>query len=44
VLVASHDRYFLDRVTERTLEVDSAKATSYAGNYTVYPESVTAVQ
>jgi ATP-binding cassette subfamily F protein 3 len=36
VLVVSHDRYFLDRVTARTIEVAETKVTVYPGNYTKY--------
>lgn len=33
LLVISHDRYFLDRVTNRTLELDGGKLFAYRGNY-----------
>ncbi|MGE5333281.1 MAG: ribosomal protection-like ABC-F family protein [Nitrososphaerota archaeon] len=36
VIVVSHDRYFLDRVTERTIEVDRQRAEVYPGNYSKY--------
>lgn len=36
VIVVSHDRYFLDRVTERTIEVDRHRAEVYPGNYSKY--------
>jgi ATP-binding cassette subfamily F protein 3 len=36
VIVVSHDRYFLDRVTERTIEVDRHRADVYPGNYTKF--------
>ncbi|HEY7832727.1 MAG TPA: ABC-F family ATP-binding cassette domain-containing protein [Ktedonobacterales bacterium] len=36
VIVVSHDRYFLDRVTTRTIEVSDARVTPYPGNYTRY--------
>ena len=36
ILVVSHDRYFLDRVTGRTLELDDGVATDYHGNYSYY--------
>lgn len=35
-LVISHDRYFLDKVTNRTMELENKKATVYKGNYTRY--------
>ena len=34
VLVISHDRYFLDRVTNKTLAVEHHRATLYRGGYT----------
>lgn len=36
VIVVSHDRYFLDRVTNKIIEIDQTKATSFAGNYSSY--------
>ena len=36
ILVVSHDRYFLDRVTGRTIELDAGVATDYRGNYSYY--------
>ena len=36
LLVVSHDRLFLDNVTNRTLELDNHTLTSYAGNYSRY--------
>lgn len=36
VLVISHDRFFLDRVTTKTLEIENRKAKLYNGNYTFY--------
>lgn len=36
VVLVSHDRYFLDRVVTRVIEVKEGKATSYPGNYTEY--------
>lgn len=35
-IVISHDRYFLDKVTERTFEMDNKTLTSYKGNYSKY--------
>ena len=34
VLVISHDRYFLDRVTTKTLAIENHRATLYNGGYT----------
>jgi ATP-binding cassette subfamily F protein 3 len=36
IVVVSHDRYFLDRVTDRTIELDDGVATDFRGNYTFY--------
>ena len=36
VIVVSHDRYFLDRVCSRTLEIENKRLFSYPGNYTKY--------
>ena len=38
VLVISHDRYFLDRVTNKTLLVDHRRATLYHGSYSAAKE------
>lgn len=38
VLVISHDRYFLDQVVCRIVEIDDGKAESYSGNYSFYRE------
>lgn len=35
-LVISHDRYFLDKVTNRTFELENHHLTLYKGNYTTY--------
>ena len=35
-IVISHDRYFLDRVTNRTLELENGKLSVYSGNYSHY--------
>lgn len=35
-IVISHDRYFLDKVTDRTLEIENASLTQYDGNYSVF--------
>ena len=33
VLIISHDRWFLDRVTNRTLELEEGRLVNYPGNY-----------
>ena len=36
VVVISHDRYFLDRIVTRVIEVQDGKAEFYSGNYSFY--------
>ena len=36
MIVVSHDRYFLDRVTNRTLELFNGTVDSYTGNFSAY--------
>ena len=38
ILMITHDRYFLDRVTNRILELDKGTLYSYEGNYSVFLE------
>ena len=38
VLTISHDRYFLDRIVERIVELRDGKAEFYSGNYSYYVE------
>ncbi|MBC6605276.1 ABC-F family ATP-binding cassette domain-containing protein [Hymenobacter sp. BT188] len=38
VIIVSHDREFLDRTTNTTVEVTGGKLVQYAGNYTYYLE------
>ncbi len=38
VLAISHDRYFLDRVAERVIEIVDGHAEFYSGNYSFYME------
>lgn len=37
-LVVSHDRYFLDKITKRTLVLEDKKLKEFLGNYTYYRE------
>ncbi len=37
-VVISHDRYFLDRTTNRVIEIDRGVAITYKGNYSKYLE------
>lgn len=36
VVVVAHDRYFLDKVVSKVIEIDNAKCMTYMGNYTEY--------
>lgn len=37
-VVISHDRYFLDRTTNRIIEIDRGQAVTYKGNYSAFLE------
>lgn len=36
VIIVSHDRFFLDRIANKVIEIDNAKASVFSGNYTAY--------
>ncbi|MDD2494248.1 MAG: ABC-F family ATP-binding cassette domain-containing protein [Tissierellia bacterium] len=38
ILMVTHDRYFLDRVTNKIIEIDNGKLYSYEGNYSKFLE------
>ncbi len=38
VILVSHDRYFLDRIVTKVVEIDQAAVTSFTGNYSAYAE------
>jgi len=38
VLIVAHDRYFLNRVVSKIIEIDGGKVMSFAGNYSAYAE------
>ena len=35
-LIVSHDRYFLDKITNKTVEIENKKCRSYIGNYSEF--------
>lgn len=35
-LIVSHDRYFLDKITDKTIELENKKIRSYKGNYSEF--------
>ena len=44
VLVVSHDRYFLDRIADKVVEIDHGTVTSFTGNYSHYSEKKAALR
>ena len=38
VLIVAHDRYFLDKIVTKVIELDNGHAIVYSGNYTAYSE------
>ena len=38
VIIVAHDRYLLNRVVSKVIEIDHAKATTFLGNYSAYSE------
>ncbi|MFR3824543.1 MULTISPECIES: ABC-F family ATP-binding cassette domain-containing protein [Hungatella] len=38
VIIVAHDRYFLDRVVTKIIEIDNGALAVYQGNYTAYSE------
>ena len=38
VIIVAHDRYFLDRVVTKIIELDGGQASVFQGNYTAYSE------
>ena len=38
--IISHDRYFLDQVSTKTIVLDDGKITEYLGNYSYYKEKL----
>ncbi len=36
VLIVSHDRYFLNRIAQKVIEIDQSHATTFMGNYNDY--------
>ena len=38
VLIVSHDRYFLDRIVTKVIDIDNGKVSSFSGNYSAYSD------
>ncbi|MBQ7175463.1 MAG: ABC-F family ATP-binding cassette domain-containing protein [Lachnospiraceae bacterium] len=44
VIIVSHDRYFLDRIVNKVLDIDNGRARLYTGNYTAFAEKKAALR
>ena len=44
VIVIAHDRYFLDKVVTKVIELDNSKATMFEGNYSAYAQKKRALR
>ncbi len=44
VLVVSHDRYFLDKIADKVVEIDHGTVTSFTGNYSNYSQKKAAIR
>ncbi|MCR4717411.1 MAG: ABC-F family ATP-binding cassette domain-containing protein [Lachnospiraceae bacterium] len=44
VLIVSHDRYFLDKVVTKVIDIDAAHATTFSGNYSAYADKKAALR
>ena len=44
VIIVSHDRYFLDRIVEKVIDIENAKARTYLGNYSAFSEKKAALR
>lgn len=38
VIIVSHDRYFLDKIAGKVVEIDQSNAITFSGNYSAYAE------
>ena len=38
VIIVAHDRYFLDKIADKVVELENAKAETFTGNYSAYSE------
>lgn len=43
-LIVSHDRYFLDKLTDKTVEIENGKCRCYKGNYSAFLKKKAAEQ
>ena len=44
VIVVAHDRYFLDKIVSKVIDVDDGRARVYAGNYSAFSEKKRALR
>lgn len=38
IIIVAHDRYFLDKIVSKVIEIDNGNCTVFSGNYTAYSE------
>lgn len=43
-IIVSHDRYFLDRIVNKILDIENGTATLYIGNYSIFAEKKAALR
>lgn len=44
VILVSHDRYFMDKIVNKVIEISHQKLASYKGNYTAYSQKQEAIR
>ena len=44
IILVAHDRYFLDKIVSKVIEIENTKATSYDGNYTEFSKKKKALR
>ena len=44
VIIVSHDRFFLDRIVNKVLDIDNTRARLYTGNYSAFSEKKAALR
>lgn len=44
VIIVSHDRYFLDRIVGKVIDIENARSRTYIGNYTDFSEKKAALR
>ena len=44
VVIVSHDRYFLDRIVNKVIDIENGRVRTYTGNYTAFAEKKAALR